>query len=347
MRIVDFRSDLLTRPTAEMMNAIQAACARPWSFDLREDPDQQALEREIAEILGHEDALLMPTATMANEIALMLHARPGDAVVAPADAHIATSEAGAPAALAGVSLRLLNEHLPEPGAWEDAVRGDSDALRSRIAVLVLENTHNRAGGAAISADISDAIIGIARRKGIATHLDGARLFNAAIAVGVTPARLARDFDTVCISLNKGLGAPIGAALAGSRRLVAQALVIRQRLGGGIRPTALLAAAARAAFASWHDLADDHARAARLTQALDQLPGFIPMRPTQPTNIVIAQVAKPVSEVVAALAARDVLVLPFGPGRIRFVVYRGITDADVAQAVAACAEIAAGGDGATP
>lgn len=347
MRIADFRSDLLTRPTAAMASAMQDACTRPWSFDLREDPDQQALEREIAEMLGHEDALLMPTATMANEIALMIHARPGDAVVAPADAHIATSEAGAPAALAGVALRLLNDHLPEPGAWEDAVRADSDALRSKIAVLVVENTHNRAGGAAIPADISDAILDIARRNGVATHLDGARLFNAAIAVGVMPARLARGFDTVCISLNKGLGAPIGAALAGSRRLVAQALVMRQRLGGGIRPTAILAAAARAALPAWRDLADDHARAARLTQALDQLSGFIPVRPARPTNIVVVQVSRPVAEVVAALAARDVLVLPFGPGRIRFVVYRGITDADIARAAAACAEIAAGGEGATP
>jgi threonine aldolase len=244
-------------------------------------------------------------------------------------------------------LRLLDTHLPEAGAWEDAIGADSDALRARVAALVLENTHNRAGGAAIAADMSDSVLAIARRKGIAAHLDGARLFNAAIALGVSPDRLARGFDTVCVSLNKGLGAPLGAVLAGSRALVAQALVLRQRLGGGIRPTALLAAAARVALASWQDLAQDHARAARLCQALSRIPGFTPVRPAHPTNIVVARVERPVAELVAALAAQDVLVLPFGPNRIRFVLYRGITDADVGMAERACAHIAACDGAATP
>lgn len=340
----DFRSDLLTRPTPAMEAAMRAACARPWSFDLREDEDQLALEAELAALLGHEDALVMPTATMANEIALMLLARPGETVVAPAEAHVATSEAGAPAALAGVTLRLLDSHDPPAEAWEAALATGADALRARVGAVVVENTHNRAGGAAITAASCDAILAIARRRGVGAHLDGARLFNAAVALDTPPSRLASAFDTVCVSLNKGLGAPVGAALAGSRRRIAEALVLRQRLGGGIRPTAILAAAARVALAGWRDAAADHRRAATLAAGLAELRDFTPLRPAHPTNIVVARTSRDVGSVLAALAARGVLALPFGPGRIRFVVYRGIDDGDIAAALTACREIAASPDG---
>jgi threonine aldolase len=339
MRPADFRSDLLTRPTPAMAAAMRAACDRPWSFDLREDPDQRALESDLAAMLGQEDALVMPTATMANEIALMLLARPGEIVLTPAEAHVDTSEAGAPAALAGVTLRALSGHAPPAEAWETALAPAADALRARVGAILVENTHNRAGGAAVPAAACDAILAVARRHGVATHLDGARLFNAAIALGTDPARLAAGFDTVCVSLNKGLGAPIGAALAASRSRIEQALTLRQRLGGGIRPTAVFAAAARVALASWRDAAEDHRRAERLAAGLAGLPDFEPIRPAHPTNIVVVRTTRDVGAALAALAARGILALPFGAGRLRFVVYRGIDDDDIAAAIAACRAIA--------
>ncbi|MBL8697066.1 MAG: low specificity L-threonine aldolase [Alphaproteobacteria bacterium] len=341
-RIVDLRSDLLTRPTPEMIDAMRAASLRPWSFDLREDPDQRALEADLACLLGHEDALIMPTSTMANEIALMLLARPGETILAPAEIHIVTSEAGAPAALAGVVVRSLDSHEPPLADWRTALAAKPDALRSRIAAIAMENTHNRAGGAAIDVATTSAVLALARSHGIGAHLDGARLFNAAIALDAAPAALAAGFDTVTVSLNKGLGAPIGAALAGSRASIEQALVLRQRLGGGIRPTAVFAAAARVALARWRDAAEDHRRAAALVGAIDGLPGLRVVRPAHPTNIVVVELGTlDVAQAEAGLAARGVLAIPFGPRRLRFVVYRGIDDADIAHAVAACREITRG------
>ncbi len=335
-RIVDLRSDLLTRPTPAMVEAMNAACDRPWAFDLREDPDQRALEEEIAALLGHEDALVMPTSTMANEIALMLLARPGETVLAPAEVHIVTSEAGAPAALAGVTVRCLDAHEPALETWRDALDARPDALRARVGAIVIENTHNRAGGAAIDVATISAILALARGHGVAAHLDGARMFNAAVALDAAPAALASGFDTVTVSLNKGLGAPIGAALAGSRALVTEALVLRQRLGGGIRPTAIFAAAARVALAGWRDAAEDHRRAAMLAAGLAAIPGLGVVRPAHPTNIVVVEFADlDVASVQASLAAAGILAIPFGSRRLRFVVYRGIDDADIARVLAAC------------
>jgi threonine aldolase len=341
-RIVDLRSDLLTRPTPGMIEAMCAASLRPWSFDLREDPDQRALEAELAALLGHEDALIMPTSTMANEVALMLLARPGETILAPAEIHIVTSEAGAPAALAGVVVRSLDTHIPALEDWRAALAAKPDALRSRIAAIALENTHNRAGGAAIDVAATSAVLALARTHRVGAHLDGARLFNAAIALGAAPAALAAGFDTVTISLNKGLGAPIGAALVGSRALIEQALVLRQRLGGGIRPTAIFAATARVALARWRDAAEDHRRAATLADGIDGLAGLRVVRPAHPTNIVVAELdGLDVAQAEAKLAARGILAIPFGPRRLRFVVYRGIDDADIIHTIAACREITHG------
>lgn len=341
-RSVDLRSDLLTRPTPAMIEAMRVASLRPWSFDLREDPDQRALEAALATLLGHEDALIMPTSTMANEIALMLLARPGETIVAPAEIHIVTSEAGAPAALAGVAVRSLDAHEPSLGDWRAALSTKPDALRSRIAAIALENTHNRAGGAAIDVATTSAVLALARSHKVGAHLDGARLFNAAIALGVAPAALAAGFDTVTVSLNKGLGAPIGAALVGSRARIDEALVLRQRLGGGIRPTAIFAATARVALAGWREAAEDHRRAAALVQGIDGLPGLRIVRPAYPTNIVVAELDRlDVAQAEAALAARGVLAIPFGPRRLRFVVYRGIDDDDIAHTIAACRAITNG------
>lgn len=346
-RLVDLRSDFLTRPTPAMLEAMNAACTRPWAFGLRDDPDQRALEEELATLLGHEDALIMPTSTMANQVALLLLTRPGEIVLGPEDLHLASSEAGAAAALAGIAVRGLGSHEPPLDAWRTALRALPDAQRSRIAAIALENTHNRAAGAAIDAATTEAILALARAHGVAAHLDGARLFNAAVATGAAPAALAAGFDTVTVSLNKGLGAPIGAALVASRSRVAEALILRQRLGGGIRPTAVFAAAARVAVAGWRDAVEDHRRAAAFATGIEGARGLSIVRPAHPTNIVVVEFEHlDADSAVAALAAAGVLAMPFGPRRLRFVIYRDIDDGDIARAVTACRALSGTGDGRT-
>jgi len=336
---VDLRSDFLTRPTPAMQAAMAAAAAAPAHFGLREDPRQQALERRAADLLGMEDALLFPTCTMANEVALMLLTTPGDLVLAPPRPHVVTSEAGAPAALAGVAVVELSGDgaCPPAAAWHEAAGAVHDELKPRVAALVLENTHNRSGGLPVDVAGTQGVIAVARAKGLRAHLDGSRLFNAAVACRVTPGALCEGFDTVAISLNKGLGAPLGAMLAGSSALIARAIVLRQRLGGGIRPTGIVSAAGLVALDDWAHLSDDHDRARSLALGLAGLRGVRVDIDAVRTNIVVATITvddAPAGNACARLASHGVLALPFGTGRLRLVTYRGIGDDDIARAVAA-------------
>lgn len=331
---IDFRSDFLARRTPRMIAAMREA-EGDFHFGLREDPYQQALERRAADLLGHEDALVVPTCTMANEIAIMMHTRPGDTVLAPWDAHVITSEAGGPAALAGVMLHGLPHEggLPALSTWADAAHGRTDAQGSRASLFVLENTHNRSGGMPLATDEVDAVLALAKSENARTHLDGARLLNAATALALTPRRLAQGFDTVALSLNKGLGAPIGAVLAGPRPLIERALVVRQQLGGGIRPTGPACAASLMALDEIGDLADDHRRASELAVAISQVPNLRVDLGKVRTNIVLAEVATGsdgAEAFCAALAAAGVLAMPMGRRIVRFTTYRGIADEDIAR-----------------
>jgi threonine aldolase len=327
-----------------MRDAMAHAASEPAQFGLREDPRQIALERRAADVLGKEDALLFPTCTMANEAALMLLARPGEIIAAHGDAHIMTSEAGAPAALGGLSVVSVqgDPSAPPIPAWDAMARRNRDELRSRVGAFLLENTHNRGGGAVLSPAYTQEVCAIAHAHGIGVHLDGARVFNAAVAQSCPPAALAAPCDTVAISLNKGLGAPLGAILAGARALIERALVLRQRLGGGIRPTGIVSAAALIALEDWSHLGDDHRRARRLAQRLARAPGLSVDPAAVVTNIVVAGLApggRSPEAFCAALAALGVLALPFGPDQIRLVLYRDIDDAAVERigdvAVAVC------------
>ena len=336
---VDLRSDFLTQPTSAMQAAMTAAAHEPACFGLREDRYQQRLEQRVATLLGTEDALLFPTCTMANEVALMLLTAPGDIVLAPPAAHVLTSEAGGPAALAGVQIVAVadNGACPPPAAWEALACAIPDALKPRISALVLENTHNREGGLPVSADSTRAVIEVARRHGLRAHLDGSRVFNAGVALGVETRSLCIGFDTIAVSLNKGLGAPIGAALAGSTEYMKRALVLRQRLGGGIRPTGIIAAAALEALNSIADLANDHARARTLVTGLATMRSIEVNVAAVQTNIVIVDVRPSglsAAEMCTRLAEHGLLALPFGRQRVRLVVYRGIGDDDITRAVAA-------------
>lgn len=337
-RIVDLRSDILTRPTPRMTEAMAQAALAPAHFGLREDPSQRALEARVAAMLGTQDALLFPTCSMANEVALQVLTSPGDVVLAQPDVHIVTSEGGGPAVLAGVQVVAVPGEFPcpAPDAWEALARQRPDESRPRVAAIVIENTHNRAGGAVLPREWVDAVLGVAKSCGARAHLDGSRIFNAAVARDVAPARLCAGFDTVSVSLNKGLGAPLGAALAGSVPLIARALVFRQRLGGGLRPTGIIAAAALEALSDISHLADDHRRARSLAAALAGIPGLRVDPASVETNIVAVDIVSPgltPATLCERLGRHGVLALPFGPARVRLVTYRDIGDADIEFAVA--------------
>lgn len=328
---IDYRSDLLARPTPEIKAAVLAALEAAPAFGLREDVRQQALEARAAELLGKADSLFFPTCTMANEAALAVHCRPGDAVVTEAATHIVTSESGAPGGIAGAIVLGLpgRNGLPEAAAVARHVAAGADPSRPRVAALALENTHLRSGGRVLDADAAAALAALCREAGVAVHLDGARLFNAAVASARPLAELAAVADSVALSLNKGLGAPYGAMLAGSKVFIAEALRVRHRLGGGVRPTAMTAAAALAALASWAHIADDHRRAHELAVGLAALPGL--SVPEVETNIVFVDVdGGGAAALVQTLAARGVRVLPYGSNRIRLVTHRSIDDAALAR-----------------
>ncbi len=334
--MIDLRSDFLTRPTAAML-AAAASAANDLHFGLREDPRQRALESRVAEILGHEDALIFPTCTMANLTALCLLGRRGTRAVMQREAHVLTSEAGGLAAVAGLLPDPLpgDAATPEIACWERAAE-IGDEQKPRASLFVLENTHNRAGGVPVPLAYTREVVALARRHGLMLHLDGSRIFNAATALDTSPAELAAGFDTVSVSLNKAFGAPVAAALAGSRRLIEEALTMRQRLGGGIRPTGPAAAATLAGMQDLAHFREAHALAARLARGLASIAGLRVDEPATRTNIVVVELA---SDAVTAPQLRDelgslgLLALPFDRRRLRFITYRGIDEGDIDEAIA--------------
>jgi threonine aldolase len=331
---IDLRSDFLVRLGPVALAALADAAGDRTGFGLREDRHQRALEGAVADLLGKQDALVFPTCTMANQVAIALHTHPGDIVLAPHGAHVALSEAGAAAALSGVRMVELADPGAGPpiGAWAQHV-AEADAQRSAVSLFVVENTHNRTGGVPLAAGYGYELASLAHAHGIALHLDGARLLHAAIAFGVSPAEVCAPFDTVSLSLNKGIGGLIGAALAGPGTMIARALVLRQRFGGGLRAVGPLAAATLAALAGWPDLARDHRRAGRLAAGLQGLDGIAVVAASPRTNIVILEANASAHSACALLEASGVLALPFGANRIRLVVHRDIDDDAISRAIA--------------
>ena len=333
---IDLRSDFLAHPTDRMLDAYQAA-ARSGSYGLREDPRQRELEAKLAGLLGCEDALIFPTCTMANEAALLLHATPGDTVVTQESVHVLTSEAGGAAALAGVILRCVPGQSAEApiAQWLESARPAAGAAQSNPSLCWIENTHTRFGGAALSpAYCRELVTALRAQYGVKLHLDGARLLYAAAALDTTPAALSAPFDTVSISLNKGLGSPIAAALAGPRAAISRVERIRQRLGGGIRPVAAGAAATLVALEDFSHLRHDLRRAKHFAARLSGCAKLDFATWPVASNLVLfgLKSASPAaSEIVARCASRGLLIASPSPGRLRAVFYRGITDEDVERA----------------
>jgi threonine aldolase len=339
--MIDLRSDTVTEPTDEMRSAM--AAARVGDDVYEEDPTVAEIEREGAALLGHEAALFVPTGTMGNQIAIHLLARPGDEVLIEGTGHSYDWELSGMAVISGVQPRVL---VGDRGVFdpEDVARAIAlrPAIRARVSLCIIENTHNMAGGRVWPPAMTAEIQRLCRERDVALHLDGARLFNAAVA-GNTPAvELAAGFDTVMVSLSKGLSAPVGSLLCGSVELMREARRVRKLLGGGMRQVGVLAAAGLVALRTMIDrLAEDHANARRLADGLLGIEGVKLAHRHCDTNIVVIDLSACVvgaAAFVEGLRARGVACLRIGPGIVRLVTHRGIDAGDVDAAVSAAREV---------
>ncbi|QFZ23742.1 threonine aldolase family protein [Saccharothrix syringae] len=326
---LDFRSDTVTRPDETMRLAMAGAEVADDVLD--HDPTMRLLEERVAELLGVEAALWVPSGSMGNLIALTLHLRPGDRFLAPRGAHVLDSELGTAAWIAGGMPHPLECDAGPGQVSAEAVRAAAGAAGPyytlRTALLCLENTHNSAGGAVTQPDRHALLVSAAKETGLRVHLDGARLWNAAVALGLPPAALAVGVDTVQVCLSKGLGAPVGSVVAGSAAFATEARRVRKMLGGGVRQGGVLAAAGLVALGRVDDLAVDHANARALARGLTEL-GWQVDEPE--TNIVLASV--PDLEVtLTGLRHLGVFAGPMA-GRVRFVLHRDVGGDDVAEAL---------------
>jgi threonine aldolase len=324
MTVVDLRSDTVSRPTPAMRRAMADAAVGDDVYG--EDPTVRELEQETAALLGKEAALFVPSGTMSNQIGLSLLAGRGTRVVLEAGSHIVKYEAGAAAALWGITLHPVSGErgVLSPGQI-DAALSPEDVHVAPVRAVAAENTHNRAGGAVWPRDALDAFCNRAAERGLRVHLDGARLWNAVVAGGTPADGIVRGADTVSVCFSKGLGAPVGSALVSSRENVARGRFLRKQLGGGMRQAGIIAAGAL--FALRHHrprLADDHARAARIGKALEDLGmGVLPVE----TNLVIADLGPADSGAVTrALRERGILIGDLGRGWIRIVTHLDVDDA---------------------
>jgi threonine aldolase len=334
VKLIDLRSDTVTRPTAAMREAMARAEVGDDAYG--EDPTVNRLQERVAALLGKEAALFVPTGTMGNQLSLGVLAGPGDEILCDATAHCVSFEGGALAALWGVQTRTLaaERGLLDPAAVEAAIRPPRD-LHPRTRAVAIENTHNRGGGAVYPLERVRAIAAVARRHGLHLFVDGARLWNACAATGVAPSLYAADATLVSVCMSKGLGAPGGSVLCGSKDHVREARRLRIRLGGQMRQVGILAAAGLHALDHHLDrLGEDHANARRLGDALAALPGVSLLFPVE-TNLVFAAFAgTKAAEVSARLAAHGVLANPEGsrPDVLRFLTHLDVSRADVDEAV---------------
>ena len=329
---IDLRSDTLTKPTAGMLHAM--AHAEVGDDVWGEDPTVAALEARMAERFGHEAGLFCPSGTMTNQIAIRVHVADGDEVICSTEAHVYNYEGGAIAATSGASVRLLAGDRGRFTAVdvEAAIQAD-DPHYPRSRLVVVEDTSNRGGGACWDTLELDRVRELCERRGLALHLDGARVFNRLVAKGDDPVAYARRFDSISVCLSKGLGAPVGSVLIGPRDFIRSAKRVRKRLGGGMRQAGYLAACG--VYALEHHverLADDHRRARRLENALSAT-SFVKAVLAVETNIVIFEVDD-VASVLAHLASQGILAAAMGPRRVRFVTHLGIDDAMIARVEAA-------------
>ena len=338
MKIIDLRSDTVTLPSPAMRQAIANAELGDDVFG--EDPTVNRLQEMVAETLGKEAALLTTSGTQSNLVAMLTHCRRGDEVIVGDQSHTLLYEVGGAWALGGLGLRPVRNDAKgrlDPGSLAASIRGRDDHF-PRTGLICLENTHNQCGGTVLGEEDLASVREIADRHGLPVHVDGARLFNAATALGVPIARLAAYADSVCFSLSKGLGCPVGSLLCGSREFIREARRYRKMLGGGMRQAGVLAAAGIYALEHMVDrLAEDHENARLAAAGLAEIRG-VELAPAPQSNLVFFTVAGwDLGEFVRGLAEVGVLCFDEG-GRIRFVTHYGIERADVEEAVARVRQI---------
>lgn len=340
--LIDLRSDTVTRPTPAMRKAMAEAVVG--DDVLGDDPTVIALQERIAAIMGKEAACFVPTGTMANQTAIRAQTEPGDEVIAHADSHIIHYETGSPAALSGVMIRPLSgpAGLFDEADVNEAVRTDT-VHSPHSALLLIENTQNRGGGAVWPIEQVERVSRAGRSRGLRVHLDGARIWNACAATGLQPADYAKQFDTVSCCFSKGLGAPAGSAVAGNRATIARVARFRKMFGGTMRQSGVLAAAALHAMDYHRDrLSEDHANARRLAEALGNCRGLtIPLKVE--TNMCFVDLDArigPASDFCSRMKAGGVLALPTGPRRVRFVCHLDVDAAMIDRAIGVIASAAA-------
>jgi threonine aldolase len=333
-KCVDLRSDTVTRPSKEMFEAMIAA---PLGDDvLGDDPTVMELERLAAGMVGKEAAVFVPSGTMGNQIALASHCKPGDAILIEEEAHILYYEVGAPALIAGV----VSWTIPS-----DRGTMDPDYLEKRIlkanlhtpgtALICLENTHNRGGGSIIPLESMRAYRSLAERHGVKVHLDGARVFNASVALGVDVREITDQVDSVNFCLSKGLRSPIGSLLCGPADFIDRARIWRKRLGGGMRQAGILAACGIVSLTkNVARLADDHRRAKQIAEAIASLPGVSVDLASVQTNMVLVTTAAPAADWQSKLGDGGVMCFPVAANRLRLVLHADVDDAQVETAISA-------------
>ena len=334
-RVVDLRSDTITKPVVAMRMAM--ASAEVGDDVYGEDPTVRALEDRIADLLGHESGLFTPSGSMANQLGIRLHVGPGQELIADELAHVLRAEMGAAAVFSGISSRSWSaaRGLLDPVQPLALMQPDAGAYQVSTKAIVVENTHNFGGGTIQPLEAIRVLREATLPLGVAMHLDGARLWNAHVAMGIELTAYGQQFDTVSVCLSKGLGAPVGSVLVGSRDLIAEARVWRKRYGGGMRQAGILAAAGLWALDHHIErLADDHGRARTFSEVVaSRFPAVIDLAHVQ-TNIVIADVGQSgwaASDFVAAAAERGLRMYAVNERAVRLVWHLDIDDADTAYA----------------
>ena len=337
---IDLRSDTVTHPTPAMREAMARAEVGDDVFG--EDPTVRRLESMAAELMGKEAAVFVASGTMGNLTCLLAHCQRGDEAIVGSEAHLLHHEVGGAAGLAGIQLRPVPNDVRgwlDLDAVEGTIRGENIHF-PRTALVCLENSHNRCGGGVLTPEATAEIARLAHRSGAAVHLDGARIFNAAVALGLPASRLSAEVDSVTFCLSKGLAAPVGSLVCGSADFIARARKARKALGGGMRQVGVIAAAGVVALESMIErLAEDHEHARLLAQGLAQIPGVRIDPDRVQTNIVVFDVDDG-----AACRRRlgdvGVLATGFGPSRVRMVTHYGISRRDIDEALERMRSVAA-------
>ncbi len=344
MKTVDLRSDTVTKPTPEMRKAMYEA--EVGDDVMREDPTVRRLEEMAAERMGKEDAMLVPSGTMGNLSSLLTHCGRGDEVILGDKAHIFNHEQKGASALGGV---VYNPIPNQPDGTlrlediEDAIQPD-DIHVARSRLLALENTQNFCGGVVLTPEYIRAASNVAKSHGLSVHMDGARVFNAAVALGIEPSELAAPVDSVMFCISKGLAAPIGSLVVGTKAFIEEARRVRKVLGGGMRQAGVIAAAGIVALNTMVDrLAEDHRRARALAEGIDAIPGLGVDLKTVQTNIVVFRLTKPgltPDRLVRMLAEKGVLLFAIGKDTLRVVTHYEISDEDIDYALSVFRELMA-------